>query len=323
LIRPSSVRIEASSICQLECPICPTFTGKNEAVIGRGTLKFEDFKGFIDANAQIRSVELGNFGEVFLNKGLPKILRYAYENGVRTTIDEGANMNNASDEVLEALVKYQTVRVRCAVDGVTQETYQVYRAGGNLKQVINNIQKINTFKQAYKSEKPELIFQFIIFGHNEDQIESAKLMARLLNMKFEAKLNWSPEFMSVQNREKARQEIGYADRTEYLEQEAVHYKRQQCYEMWHSPQINWDGKLLGCSRNFWGYYEKNIFETGFLASINNEKIQQVREILMGSEPTSADFPCLNCGVFHSMLEKNNWITKQELAEAGERNFWHI
>lgn len=315
MVNPTAVRIEASSICQLECPLCPTFRGENEAVIGRGTLKFVDFKRFIDENPQVRSVELGNFGEVFLNRDLPKILQYAFENEVRTSIDEGANLNNASDEALEALVKYQTTRVRCAIDGVTQETYQIYRAGGNLKQVINNIQKINAYKQSYQSNKPELIFQFIIFGHNENQIEAANMMAKLLQMKFDPKLNWYTDFFPVANRERVRQLMGYADRKEYLELEDKHCMRHQCYEMWHNPQINWDGKLLGCSRNFWGYYEENVFEAGLRASMNNEKIQYVREMLMGNQPHRPDIPCTNCGVYRSMVNKDNWITEQELAEA--------
>ena len=139
MISPIAVRIEASSICQLKCPICPTYTGENEAVVGRGTLAFGDFKVLIDNNPQIQTVELTNFGEVFLNKDLPKILEYAYENEVRTSMDIGANLNYASDGALEALVKYQTTRVRCAVDGVTQEKYQVFRVGGDLKNVLNNI----------------------------------------------------------------------------------------------------------------------------------------------------------------------------------------
>jgi hypothetical protein len=73
--------------------------------------------------------------------------------------------------------------------------------------------------------------------------------------------------------------------------------------------------LLGCSRNFWGYYEENVFETGFQTSINNEKIQYVREILMGKQPLLSDIPCTHCGVHRSMVEKDNWITEQELAEA--------
>jgi hypothetical protein len=141
------------------------------------------------------------------------------------------------------------------------------------------------------------------------------MMAKLLQMKFEPKLNWYTDIMPVANREHIRHLTGHADRKEYLEQEDKHYMRHQCYEMWHRPQINWDGKLLGCSRNFWGNYEENVFETGFQASINTEKIQYVREMLMGNQPHRPDTPCTNCGVYHSMVEKDNWITEHELAEA--------
>jgi MoaA/NifB/PqqE/SkfB family radical SAM enzyme len=314
-ISPTAARIEAAAICQLKCPLCPTHRGENEAVIGRGTLKSDDFKGFIDANPQIRAVELGNFGEVFLNKELPEILEYTFEKGVVATIDEGANLNTASDEALEALVKYQVARVRCAVDGVTQRTYEIYRAGGNLRQVLGNIQKINAYKQAYQSDKPELIFQFIIFSHNENQIEAAAKLAKMLDMEFYLKLNWDPDVMAVMDRERIRQIMGYVDRKEYLSGEGEHYMRHQCYELWHRPQVNWDGKLLGCSRNFWGVYAQNVFETSFEVEVNNQKIQYARDVLMGRQPHRDDMPCVNCGVYQSIVRSENWITKTELANA--------
>lgn len=314
MVNPTAVRIDASSICQLKCPLCPTFRGENEEVIGRGTLKLADFKRFITDNPQIRSIELGNFGEVFLNKALPNILQYAYEQNVDTSIDEGANLNNATDEALEALVKYQTTQLRCAIDGVTKDTYQIYRVGGNLKQVLDNIQKINAYKKIYQSEKPNLIFQFIIFEHNENQIDAAAMLAKMHDMEFDPKLNWYTDVMPVANRERVRQVVGYADRKEYLELENKHYMHHQCYEMWNNPQINWDGKLLGCSRNFWGDYEENVFQTGFFTSINNDEIQYVRDILMGKHPLRSTIPCTHCSVYHSMVENDNWITDAELAE---------
>ncbi len=148
-------------------------------------------------------------------------------------------------------------------------------------------------------------------------------MAKLLNMKFEPKLNWEPGFMPISNRDKVRKLTGYADRNEYLEIEAKHYRRHQCYEMWFSPQINWDGKLLGCSRNFYGVYEENVFETGFQSSVNNEKIRHAREILMGKKPQLPEFPCIHCRVYKNMIDKDNYITDRELAEARERVIWHI
>jgi hypothetical protein len=88
-----------------------------------------------------------------------------------------------------------------------------------------------------------------------------------------------------------------------------------CDQLWFKPQINWDGKLLGCSRNFYGEYEQNVFETGFQTSINNQRIEHAREILMGAQPQVTEFPCSHCRVYLNMVEKENWITDEELAAA--------
>ena len=268
----------------------------------------------IDSNPHIRKVELGNFGEVFLNKELPGILRYAYEKNVITTIDEGANLNDASDEALESLVRYQTALVRCAIDGITQEIYEKYRVGGNLHKVIANIQNINAFKEKYQSLKPVLIFQFILFSHNEHQIQRAEVLSKMLKMEIAFKLNCISNALPVQNRDKIRRYIGYSDRAEYLEKERQHYMRHQCYQMWLSPQINWDGKLLGCSRNIQGVYADNVFESNLMSCINNERMTYARAMLMGQKPMRDDIQCLKCGVYKSMLEYGNWITDSELSD---------
>jgi len=91
-----------------------------------------------------------------------------------------------------------------------------------------------------------------------------------------------------------------------------HYMRHLCYEMWLSPQINWDGKLLGCSRNFWGSYAEDVFQAGLLESINNEKMRYARAMLMGQRPLRPDMPCGRCGVFQSMGQFGTWITEEEL-----------
>jgi len=317
LVNPTALRIEACSHCQLKCPLCPNTRGETAATVGSGYLQFADFKQLIDRNPQIQSVELANFGEVFLNKDLPAILEYAYARNVQTAIDEGANLNYASDQVLEALVKYQTTVVRCAIDGVTQETYSAYRVGGDLKKVLRNVQRINHFKEQYQSLKPRLLFQFIIFGHNEHEIEQAILLSKMLKMEIRFKLNFYPGAMPVIDRDRVRRALGYADRDEYLAKEKKHYKRSQCYELWHSPQINWDGRLLGCSRNIWGVFADNVFQSDALEAINNERMQYARKMLMGQVPARADMPCFHCGVYKSMAQYDNWITEQELGHGAK------
>lgn len=281
---------------------------------GKGKLGLDNFKRLIDRNPQIRKVELGGKGEVFLNENLPEMLRYAYERKVVTSIGAGTNLNDASDEALESLVMFQVDRVRCAIDGVTQETYQKYRVGGDLNKVIQNIHKINVLKERYRSSKPKLIYQFVLFGHNQHEMEKAALLAKMLKMDFFLKLNYSTEAftLSVQQRESVRQSLGYADREDYLEKGGRSYLTEACYHLWYDPQIRWDGELLGCAcNNFWPF-PGNVFDEGLILCINGEKMSYAREMLMGRKPPREDIPCVQCDGYKSMVRFRSWITEADI-----------
>ncbi|MBF0406259.1 MAG: radical SAM protein [Candidatus Riflebacteria bacterium] len=313
-IFPTAIRIDASTVCQLKCPLCPRTTGETSKTLGNGFLKFDDFRNLVDANPQIKMIEFGNFGEVFLNPEFSEILRYASENSIETSIDEGANLNDASNEVLEALIKYQTKVVRCAIDGASQSSYEKYRVGGRLVDVINNIKKINSFKEKYSSDKPDLIFQFVLFDHNKHELEYARLLSKMLKMSFYIKLNFNSRTMQPSDKEIVRKYAGFSDRKEYLQKTGRHYQRVLCYDMWMSPQVNWDGRLIGCTRNIWGDYSVNVFRDGLQNSLNSEKILHNRRILMGKTPSTEDIPCLNCGNFKNMKNTGDWISTDEISE---------
>ena len=81
-INPKKIGLDASTVCQLKCPSCPTATGETGKKLGKGFLQFKDFKEIVDKNPQLHSIELSNWGEIFLNKELPKIIEYAYVHNV-------------------------------------------------------------------------------------------------------------------------------------------------------------------------------------------------------------------------------------------------
>ncbi len=315
MIFPTAIHLDACSVCQLECPLCPTAEGRS--IIGQGCLAFEDFKRLIDHNPWIREVAFANHGEIFLNKELVQILQYAHEKNVSLDMNNGVNLNHASEEALNAIVKYQVADLRVSIDGITQETYQIYRVGGNLKRVIDNIRRINHYKAVYRSAKPRLVFQFIPFGHNEHEMEGARLLARLLNMQMGFKLNRVPDVFAVRDSERVRRHVGYTDREEYLAREGENYVRGICYQMWIKPYIAWSGKLLGCWKNVWGVYADNVFVDDLVGCINNEKMQYAREMLMGSKSLRTDIPCLKCPVYRDMLEYGNWITENEVSNVAQ------
>src|SRR3954464_7463160 len=57
-LAPRFVRLDASTVCQLKCPSCPTATGTTGQKLGVGSLRFEDFKHFIRGNPQVAHIEL-------------------------------------------------------------------------------------------------------------------------------------------------------------------------------------------------------------------------------------------------------------------------
>jgi hypothetical protein len=52
-IKPGKIRLEASTFCQLKCPVCETAQGKTHETLGGGFLKFSDFKRLVDENPSI------------------------------------------------------------------------------------------------------------------------------------------------------------------------------------------------------------------------------------------------------------------------------
>ena len=314
LLKPSKIRLEASSVCQLRCPVCPTAGGVALAFIRPGFLKPDHFGVLLDKNPHLREIELSNYGEIFLNSEMLEIMRIAAKKGVSLTADNGVNLNSVSDEVLEGLTIYNFKSITCSIDGASQETYGKYRKGGNFGTVIENVSKINGYKARHCSDYPVLVWQFILFGHNQHELPKAREMATSLSMEFRVKLSWDDK-ISQWSGEIAEKECGAASRLEFKKMHGKDYMHGLCNELWDSPQINWDGRVLGCCRNFWEEFGGNAFLEGLQQAVNSEKISYARGMVEGKYIQRDGIPCTTCDIYKTMKESGNWIVR-----AGKNNF---
>jgi hypothetical protein len=299
------VAIEASSICQLKCPSCPRLTEVFQKTIGHGYLKFKDYQKVIEMNPWISEVELSNYGEIFLNPELYDIIAYSYFKNVSLIADNGVNLNSANEKVIQALDKFRFRSLRCSIDGVTNDSYARYRYRGDINIVIDNIKRINYYKNRYQSNYPLLTWQFIIFGHNEHEIPMARKMAYDLNMEFFPKLTWDEDFSPIKDPEFVKKEtqLEIISRKEFIKYHRIDYMQSLCNQLWDRPQVNWDGKMLGCTRNFWGDFGGNVFKDGLINCINNKKMDYARNILLGKNNYFINnVPCSNCDIFISMRD---------------------
>lgn len=298
ILRPQSVRIEACSLCQLDCVEC-YMRKDNNGTTGSGYLKYEDFKRFIENNDYIRNIELANSGEVFLNRDLKKIIMLSKKKGIKLSCGSGVNFNYLSDEVTEEIVSSGCfTSITISLDGASQETYEQYRRKGDFEAVINNIKKINDYKKKYQTEYPVLAWKYILFPHNEHEVRKAKEMAEALDMQISFVLPWGDVFTPT-NREELEELTGlkafsYAELQEQGNRDRIICC--QCQGIVFTPQINWDGRLMGCCCDYKNDWKENAFEKSLEEVLNSKEYRNnILRMLGGEETTSEDTPCEECG----------------------------
>jgi MoaA/NifB/PqqE/SkfB family radical SAM enzyme len=280
--------------------------------MGKGYLQFSDFKNFVQNNKFIKGIELSNSGEIFLNPDLIYILEYAFKNNIALYARNGVNFNTVSDEILQALVRFRFRNLTIAIDGASQEIYSLYRVKGNFDTVIANIKKINEYKEKYNSKFPELIWQYILMEHNENDIIKVKAMAKELKMNMRFQLAWDSEYIP-KNREILMKETGlkYLTRKEKREkQKGGIYNRSMCHQLWKSPQINWDGRLLGCCGVYMDDFGVNVFEVGLKKAVNSDNYKYAKKMLTGKAGVPKNvknIPCVNCDSYKMMKETGIYL----------------
>ncbi|MFO0552336.1 MAG: glycosyltransferase [Polyangiaceae bacterium] len=315
-VRPSALRIESSAHCQLRCPGCHTTQGLVSLGIGKGWLRARDFALMLDSAPFIREVELSNWGEMFLNPELVQILEHARARDVACTADNGVNLNHARAEALEAVVRCGMRSLVVSIDGASQESYAQYRVRGRLSHVLENVRTINRHKARYGTDLPRLTWKFILFGHNEHEVEQARQIARSLDMRFVVAMQSEDEVSPVRDRERARSLLGWVDAKTYREERGEDARAGICTQLWLKPQIHYDGAVLGCCYNSWRPFEGNAVREGVERALNGDGIQRARAMLMGKLPPDPAVPCATCDVYAWRAERGAWVTRAELVAHG-------
>lgn len=103
-------------------------------------------------------------------------------------------------------------------------------------------------------------------------------MAKNLNMKFYTKLNSDPNFSPTQDIPNNRPK-----------------KIDFCYQLWHSPTINYNGNMLGCCVLFDEKYNYgNVFKNGFFHAYNSKKMRIARKMILKKIKNNNLVYCSKC-----------------------------
>jgi hypothetical protein len=134
-------------------------------------------------------------------------------------------------------------------------------------------------------------------------------MAAELGMEFSPKLTWDDGFSPIRDSAFVRAQTGLpaASRAEFRAVTGNRYLAGICRQLWEDPQVNWDGKMLGCGRNFWGDFGANAFTDGLEAAVNSERMRYARDMLRARAPARTDIPCTSCEMYLEMRKSGNFL----------------
>ena len=171
-----------TNICNLSCPFCKT--GNKTLAFPKKMMSVDDYQTILSKMPpSFRELHLYGWGEPLINPDFPQMVRLARQRGMETYID--TNLAIPLDDarirdVIESGLDDMTV----SCDGVTQETYQRYRVGGDIERVFANIRRFVALKKELGSATPRITWKFLIHRWSEPELPLAREKAKELGVVF-------------------------------------------------------------------------------------------------------------------------------------------
>ena len=289
---PISLAIEPTTSCNLRCPECPS--GLRSFTRPTGMLELKTFNKIIDELAPtLTYLTLYFQGEPYLHPHFFELVQKATSNDIYTATS--TNAHYLSKENAIKTVESGLDRIIISVDGTTQETYEQYRVGGNLKKVLEGTKNLIQAKKQLKSKRPYVVFQFLVVQPNQHQIDDAQKLANEYGVD-----EIGFKTAQVYDYENGNKLIPTIDKySRYKRDKSGKYKLKRaaplnsCWKMWHSAVMTWDGKIVPCcfdkdGEHAMGNIQKKTFREIWFGSAYNK----FRNTLLDSRKNIS--MCENC-----------------------------
>lgn len=241
---PLAIAIEPTTACNLGCPECPS--GLKMFTRPTGNLKEDFYKQVIDQVYKDTFYLTFYFqGEPYINPKFLDMVNYASKKKIYTATSTNAHF--LTEKNAKKTVESGLSRLIISIDGTSQETYENYRIGGTLSKVLEGTKNIVAAKKAAKSATPHIIFQFLVVKPNEHQIDEVYQLAKEYGVD-EVKLKTAQVYEFENGNELIPENDKYS-RYRKLPNGKYEIKNSlenNCWKLWHSCVITWDGKVIPC-----------------------------------------------------------------------------
>jgi radical SAM protein with 4Fe4S-binding SPASM domain len=254
----------------------------------RGFMDPELFKKIIgQLRPYLYNINLYFQGEPLLHPGFASFIRNC--GSIRSVIS--TNGHFLTEENCERIAEAGLSKLIISLDGLDQDSYSAYRAGGNVGTVMQGIKNISDIKKRHKSSL-KIEIQVLVSKFNEHQIPAIRKIANGINASLKLK---SMQIISENNYESwlpsARKFRRYIARDGTYKIKSSLPDR--CARLWFNPVISWDGKVLPCcfdkdAEHIMG----DLNQESFRDIWNGTKFRLYRRVLLTDR--SAIEICRNC-----------------------------
>ena len=169
------LQIEVTSLCNLACPQCARiYEGRLNPLLPLSELHPEDYDRIFHKEniPQLKEVIFnGNFGDPVASKYLNYVIEICIKKQIDIKLFTNGSLRSASWwKNLGTLFSNTNSSVVFSIDGL-KDTNAIYRINSNFKKIMDNA-------KAYIRAGGKARWDFLIFDHNEHQLEEAKALAK-------------------------------------------------------------------------------------------------------------------------------------------------
>ncbi|MCX5814225.1 MAG: radical SAM/SPASM domain-containing protein [Proteobacteria bacterium] len=279
---PSTAIIENTNVCDQRCPICET--GLRILERPRGFMGYDNFCKVIDKIYKyVQNVSIYYMGEPFLDKDIYRMIKYAKEKGLRTTIATNGNFLD-----IDKLFWSGLDNIDFKMSGMDAQSHDKYRVGGSLDNVIKHVKLIIREKRVRGKLSPYVGLGFIVMKHNEHQKQNFLDFAKDLDVN-----NYRFVKTCIRTVDQGIAMLP-EDRSYWIYDENAFDEGRiepkwkpdnACGPIYHQVVITWQGDVLPCCRDVHGHHVMgNIFEDmDFRTILNNKKYIKFRKLILTNQ----------------------------------------
>ncbi len=272
---PVEYVVEVSSLCDLDCPMCPS-TMKNKAQ-RKGLMKRETFQWIIQRiKSYAELVLLIGAGEPLLNPYFIEFVGICKRQGIK--VGTSTNCVRLTRDMSRRIIESGLDYIIFPVEGTNKADYESIRVGTNFEDIVENI---NVFLSLKKQLSSKIYISVQGLVGEEMPMDYKDYRESIIEL--------------FKDNYKAINEIRLKPLIDYNGTEYWHSK--PCLLLWRNAYIDFKGDVLSCCQDQCAIYVLgNLLYEDLLDIWNSVKMKHLRKMNFNPQTMNGLETCKHCGL---------------------------